>query len=735
MKKYFCRTVILLLCLMMLLSACGKTAKGNYRILKEMKIADSGVVAENQDYQLVFDGNRQCVMLRHKESDAVWSSSPYEHYLSDETSMSLDSPIVIKYYDTSNGGIDTLRAYESADEGGVSSVIKNSAVYVTYHFDSVKIAVTLCYELSNDSLKVTLKNSDVKENAEVKLLSVDILPYMCSVKNTADKNDYLFLPSGSGALMYTDEEAVDSIREFSGAVYGYDRSQTRLDNPAEAEPIRLPVFGAKAGPNAILGIIEKGAESCDIVGMAGNPRNGYSNAYITYNIRGYNNIEWDSATKDTVTDSILLSEERNTEGRVEIGFYPLMGEQASYSGMAERYRRYLEERQLLQKSDINQKKYHITFLGGAQVTAFTLGIPHKSLVLITSFKETQKILGELGQANGDAPSVVLKGYGESGVTVSKLGGGFSFSGALGSKGDRKALYEYCDSKKIPLYVDFDIINFSRSGNGFSTFFDVASTANSLSASYYPTKVNVRTENTELEKIRLVKRSKLEAAAEKVLKATEKNGTGISLSTLSNTVYSDYSDTYYALNGGMEQQVNKIFRSIKKADRNIALSAANAYAAGIADSIYDVPLQNGGYDMLDQTVPFYEMVYHGYIPLYTTAVNLSPDSNKHILKAIEAGVSPSFTLGYNTDRSLIDADGNDFYGINYNSNKQLIKDMVDKTSEFIEKIADSVIISHEILFEGVTETVFSNGVSVIVNHSDREVTVVGERIAAESFLIK
>lgn len=473
-------------------------------------------------------------------------------------------------------------------------------------------------------------------------------------------------------------------------------------------------------------IIEEGEGAARIDAQAGNSRNGYSTVYATFNVRGYNNIE------HGVTDTYLLSKTRAEDAVFSVGYYPLSGESADYSGMAARYRRYLQENGALLQSAASQQSYHLTVLGGAQTAAYTLGIPHTTLLPLTTFAQVQTMLEQTVKLTGETPQVMLSGFGESGLDVDKLAGGFDFSTVLGKAVTQQQLESYCRGQQIPLFTDFDLIRYSRSGNGFHTWLHSASAANSEPAVQYILKPNVRVEDESRTAIHLLKRTKWSAAMDRLLSFCRDRVSGISLSTLGSTAYSDYSDDAYMLKGGIAVQTVSMLTQVKQSGHAVCVSAANGYAAGVADCVSAVPLQNGGYDAFDETVPFYAMVLRGSVPLYSTAMNLSPNSRKQLLRAVEAGVSPSFTLAWAVGEEAAYLDGNFYYGVSYADTCSLIEETVARTAAYLERIHGATIESHRILQQGVTRTVFSNGVQVTVNHTDEAVTVDGRTILAMDF---
>ena len=171
----------------------------------------------------------------------------------------------------------------------------------------------------------------------------------------------------------------------------------------------------------------------------------------------------------------------------------------------------------------------------------------------------------------------------------------------------------------------------------------------------------------------------------------------------------------------------------RTEHPLLLEAANAYAAGLADVLTKVPLENGGYDALDETVPLYAAVFGGSIPLYSDAVNLAADPVALLLSCAEAGVSPGFVLGDSADEALLEADEPLYCGILFDGQRETVAKATAETAELMSRIAGSGIESHDILRTGVTRTVFRNGTTVLVNRTASAVTADGVTVGAYSFV--
>lgn len=736
MEKFVCLLMAVLLCLC---TACGQTTGQVQDEISAPELNDtvaSGVIKENSRFSFSWDSENHCVLLTEKETGYIWSTTPYEYYQSGEYSYSLNSPVVIDYYDPLDGSTQTIRSVDCVDRGTIGTRTQDDVLFIDYYFDDAQIFVSVSYALKDDGLSVGLNTSDLAEYGKNKLISVSLAPYLCSSPNTEDKNNYLFVPSGSGALMYVDEDSTGAARQYSGEVFGNDPAKELLDQSGEETAVRLPVFGVKNKDHALVAIIEEGAEAAIIQALAGNPRVGYSAAYATFYVRGLNNIEWDTGKLlnglPVIKDVSLLTETWPQNRQYTVGYYPISGENADYVGMANVYKDYLLKNELLKESDKTQASYHLTLVGGAQSKEFALGIPHQALQTLTTTEQAEDILEELHELTGVTSQVQLLGFGKSGVDSGVIVGGFSIANKLGGVKGLKKLESYCADNSISLFTDFDLISFSSVGKGVSPMFDAALTADSQKVALYPLLPNTRVPNSAQKARYLVKRSSLDKISEKLFAFVEKSISGVSMSSFGKTAYSDYSEEQYMLKGQMASQTQSVVQMMQQGGHPVLLSAANSYIAGLSDGIIDAPLFNGGYDALDATVPFYELVYRGYIPLYSEPMNLAINCRELLLSAVEAGVSPSFMLAKDSDASLAESVTIDFYGISYDGHKELLKDMVGELNDYLETIGSAKIQSHQILQNELTRTVFDNGVQVIVNHSDDDIIYNDMTVKAMSF---
>lgn len=150
--------------------------------------------------------------------------------------------------------------------------------------------------------------------------------------------------------------------------------------------------------------------------------------------------------------------------------------------------------------------------------------------------------------------------------------------------------------------------------------------------------------------------------------------------------------------------------------HIIASNANAYAAASADSVYEVPLSNGNYDVFDEEIPFYQLVFCGSKPMFSTEINLSSNYEESLMKAVSSGTGINFALIKNFTPENIQNQSGKFYAAVFENNIEQINQTLSAYSDFYNKIVGVGIERYELLSGDLSKTTFENGVIVYANHT-------------------
>ncbi|MEE0927757.1 MAG: DUF5696 domain-containing protein, partial [Acutalibacteraceae bacterium] len=313
--------------------------------------AANALIASNDKFELKWDGTNMAVYLTEKGTSNRWGVVPE---LSSDgaaannplgivmTSDEIASACIVQVLDTVSNADDTFaRSTTSAvknEKGRVVTEEIENGIRVKYFLNDVKIMIPMEFVLREDSVAVSVNSEQILEDDRFKAVAVKICPFWCSANN--DKEDsYLFIPSGSGALVDT-KTIDDGGVEFMTPLYGYDPVMARTDLINTTKEARIPVFGAKEGNLGTCAIIENASEAAYIGTKTGSSTLMASGVYASFQLRDYASNYMQQMQWKVLTDVYAHS---MTKATMTVGFYPLSGDKANYSGMAEVYKDYLDK--------------------------------------------------------------------------------------------------------------------------------------------------------------------------------------------------------------------------------------------------------------------------------------------------------------------------------------------------------------------------------------------------------
>lgn len=724
-----------LLCLAMVLALGGCDNRGirEQRPQYTEELSDgnvSGVIAENANFLFELDSSGEVLSLTDKNTGNSWSSAlSAESFTSEfESQQIVESTLVIQYAEQLTLNVNT--AYSSDSETCKKQIkLIDNGVQIDYCFSEAKITVPVKYILRDNGFAASIDFNEIAEGGSFLLYKISIAPMTARVLNNSS-DSYLFIPSGSGGISYTSNS---TLRSSTQEVYGDDFSQYVYRFNTK-ENYYLPVFGAKYNDTAIFGIIEEGSESAEIASSVNDTAISYSVIYPSFYVRKSELLT--KSRGSSASDQSSLYDEDLADNAVTVGYYPLQGESADYSGMAQTYKQFLKEKYGDIQKDENASAVAIKILGGVAQKKFAFGIPYYTTFALTTIDDAEKIIDDIAQKTGINPLIQLVGFGKKGLDNYKVAGGFDIDSKLGSFKEFLNWQNSYGASNGILALDFDIVYFSKSSNGFSINSDITKSVSGNAVKQYYYHVALLDQNKSLKGFNLLSRAKLNQAADKVLElANKKEISAVSLATIGNTSYSDYANRKYYAKSNMSEQVTEILSNFRSAGKTIVSNASFEYAAMMSDYIIDAPIQSTKNSIIDEDIPFYQMVFSNRAPVYNISVNLSTSDDLAFLKAIESGAGLSYTVCENYDSDLLESGQSMLYASKYSGVSERISEQVNDYKEFYEKIRGSQITEHTILENGLRKVTYDNGLTVFVNYSDNELSYDGLSVAGNGYLIK
>lgn len=737
-------SLVLLTSVLISLTACGngkETLTKPFDASAESSVYDEKLIGENDSLRLEWDDTSKGVALYDLKSNLRWGTTPVsdgaeqvdEFGMPIKRSPKVNSPITISYLDyETNTVIDSTSYSAAVEEGRVRCAKGKNSILVEFYFDAARIMVPVQYILKDDFLQIKIKTEDIQEEKN-KIVKISVAPFFCSVENDSD-DSYIFVPSGSGTLIKPTTLSQQGT-DYSSQVYGFDSTIEVLSETSVRESVRLPVYGARMSDGkGALAIIDGAADSAVIEVSAGASAYGYTTVFSSFLLRGYTGHVANLFSGTNVENTVYSN--RKINETLSVRFYPLIGNNADYTGMAETYRNYLIKKyNMTELSD--DSSLGLTFLGGTMVSDSFCGIPYTRLYAATTATQVKSILTDVFKETELPVKTVLKGFGSTGIDAGVIGGKYRIAKELGKNKELTELQKLCNDNASELYFDYDIVRFVKSGKGASTFSDACYNAGEKKAAQYLYNVAVLNQDKDT-LYYLFTPSKIGDALQRVLKSVKKmNIDGISVSTLTSMCYSDYSDKsksdYYA-KSGFAKNVTDNLKSVKNEKLKIASSAANDYAAALSDVIMNVPTQSDGEHIFYTDIPFYEMVFKGYVSMTSESINLKSDGRKAVLKAVESGCGLNYTVIDNWSNRLFASDVPVFYNSVYSDIKEDICENIALLGDYYNNINGAHISEHKILTETLRMTVFDNGTVVYVNYGNSPADSPAGSVDAVGFLL-
>lgn len=602
----------------------------------------------------------------------------------------------------------------------------------------ISFVVPLEYRLQGDAVDVSIPLSAVEEYGGGAIYRIQLLRYFGAAG--IDEEGYLLVPNGSGSLIHFNngKESADVYSEY---VYGIDPLAAEYTVRENTENVKMALYGIFREKSGIFATIEDGASFAIIgAGVSGKVTE-YNNVYQTFVIRGNDRLSMFGTTGNEA--DIPIVEKNHFDANLTVRYTMLTEENNGYAGAANYYRNRLVKEGVLtaKAADTEDIKFYYDTLGGVLKTQFVLGVPYEGMYSMTSFDQAEEIYNDL-KASGITNQVMNfqgwmnRGYYHDVVdkirVPHKLGGksGLEDLSALmaadgndfyGDVAFQKVTYvskRYSEGNETSRYygggyiAEFGLVNPATlrqtSGLGYEE-----NHFNLISPKFIVRYVNKFTN-----------------------KITKYDINGISLRDLGDELHSDKKRTNVIDREASLDVVDASLSQIEGTGKKIMLNDANDYAFGYADDIINVPLTTNDYYIIDEAVPFYEMLIHGYIDYAGSAINLSDtyDRTDIVLNLVETGASPHFMFSYENSSDIKQTGLNRFYSTTYTSWKDDAIAIYTEVNAALKYVQNAAITDHIILDSDLRAVKYDNGVTIYINTGSNDKTVDGITVPARSYQI-
>lgn len=659
--------------------------------------------------------------------------------------MNLGSDYQVVFVDQ-NGATTVKNTLAGAvNDGNVRLEAVDGGVKVWYYIADTAVAFSVLYRLTEDGFTVTIPFADFLEHIQEGRVAPDratvsywgirdisILPYFGAAG--ARDEGYMLIPDGSGALIAFNNQK-SSYGAYSQDIYGRDPVLVLERNMKNARNVLMPVFGASFGDYGFFATAQKGAASASVNAMSAGTLTSYNNVYMAFRYRQSMSAVRSVANgygESRSLASTVVVDNQYSENCYQLRYWLLDQDSADYVGMAQCYQDYLISEGMTKKEAASQASLYLTLYGGIEDTDYFLGIPYKTVRKLTTYTEAQEIIQNLKAGGIDHMAVRYCGWQKDGLEAT-VPTTVKYEGALGGKKDFRALEDSAEEAGIRFFPDVDFLNFYKSGK-YSVNSDAIQAATHDTAWQYTYDLNLGSRQKENRWRMLTPNMSMEAFTKFMKNRDMLASRGISLGALGSTLYSDFTARSNRIHRDDALKLwSQMVRTASEAFDEVMVETGNIYAAMYADYVANVTSDSTGYNLTDETVPFYQIVLHGYVSYGTEPINLSPDPEKALLKALETGSNPGFSLIYGDAAELSDTRYNYLYNAGYESWKESVQEYYARVEPVLSAVAGQEITGHERLADNVYRTDFGAAGSVYVNYGKKDVMADNITIAARDYV--
>ncbi len=601
----------------------------------------------------------------------------------------------------------------------------------------VSFEIPLEYRLVGDSVEVSIPMCAVKENGGGAIFRISLLRFLGAAGT--DENGYLLVPNGSGSLINFNNGKT-SAAPYSEFVYGMDPLAAELTVRENTENVKMALFGICRDDSSVFATIERGGSLAYISARVSGSINEYNYVYPTFVLRGNEKLAMFGTTGNEADLPII--EKEFYDQNLTVRYTMLTEEHAGYAGAANYYRdRLINEGVLEANGASGDIKFYYDVLGGIEKTKFFLGVRYRGLYAMTSFDEAVEMSNDLA-ANGITNQVMnYQGWCNGGdhhdvlnkIKVPLRLGGRSGLEELSAAVEANGGSFYADTSFQRVTEVSDRYNIGNEtsryyGAGYVAEFGLVNPSTLRQTSGLGWSEN---------RFFLVSPKFLVRYVEKF---TDRIGRydigGISLRDLGNQLHSDKRRTNVIDRCEAQDVVEAELQNIEDTGKRVMINDGNDYSFAYADDIINAPLTDNDYYIVDETIPFYEMLIHGCIDYSGSVINLSDtfDRTETVLNLIETGASPHFVFSWENANEMKNTGLSRFYSTTYESWKQEALAVYDEVNGALRYVNGETIVDHVIYDNGVRAVTYSNGVTIYINTGMSNQTVDGVTVPARSYEI-
>jgi len=604
----------------------------------------------------------------------------------------------------------------------------------------ISFIIPLEYRLDNDELIVTIPVREIVEKGGGMIYRLQLLRSFAAAG--LEEEGYLVIPNGSGSLIRFNNGKTYT-EDYLQYIYGMDELTSTFTVLGNSIPARIPYFGIyRDTGECILAEIEAGETLTLLTASVSGKLNSYNYIFPTFILRGNSSLAMFGTTGNEA--ELPVVEQFITDICPTVRYSFLTTEYKGYSGMA----RYIHEK-LIRAETISRISIastdiplYIDLVGSVKGQKFFLSVSYAGQNIMSPYSDAMKMVENLAQHGVMHQVINYQGWFNRGYYHDVPNRIIPIRG-LGTIKDMKVLADKLSVLGGKLYADVAFQRVTYDSRRYNMRLETSRYyAGGMIAAYgqvHPVTLFKTASMGYPETIyNLLSPRFLGRYVRKFNNAFQQYSfLGLSLRDLGDVLHSDKKRSEYINREEAKLIVQDSLQTLSQHNGGLLISGGNAYSFSTAAHLINVPVSHNDFYIVDDEIPFYEMIIHGCIPYAGPPVNLSDvyDETDLILRSIEYGASPHYTFT-TVSSSMFKYTGlNRFYSTDYVNWRDSAVRVYHQINAALSTVYGSTILSHEILQNDLRLIHYDNGTDIFVNYSDQPIYHQGMLVNAKSWAVK
>jgi len=564
--------------------------------------------------------------------------------------------------------------------------------------------------LDGDSVKINIVSSKIESELGNLVQGIELMRYFGA--GSVDDEGYIFVPSGSGALIDFNNGKTNHER-YTGVIYGVEPLGRRVVSQI-VNDINLPVYGIKNNNAAVLTIIENGSALATVGADISGRVSSFNSAWVNFDFRETDTAFMRGTGQET---SMTIIQQNAYEGDISVRYVFLANEDADYIGMATAYRQHLIDTEVLTPLEKTENApFYLTMLGAVEKREFLLGTPYYAIIPMTTYSQGTQIIEALNAQGVDAIQAQWMGWFNRGANHDKANK-INPVRSIGSQRDKDELTALLQQNGGDLYPAVRFQSLRRDSKRLNQSREVSQDIlgySGIFTSFNRELLAVVRTLYHSDVYFLIHPGAIPFHTEAFISAyRSREHNALALEDLGGKL----SQSMYH-NNGIDRESSKLIaaeqlRHFSGELDNLMISGGNDYSLFAASHLIDLPTSADRYFILDHSIPFIQLVLHGYIDHSGYAMNTLDVYNFDtlLLTSLATGSAPHFLWSYQPTTKLEFTQYDVLYSTHYLTWLEEAARMYNIYNEIFNELRTEPITDHIILCPGVPGSVGTDAVTM------------------------